>query len=100
MDTAFNLISIEASTTLQLQSVFYTRDTIHWKIGSFFVQIIAKDGKQKKSLFFIHLLLPTLLCCQAETKDALLHAINEEYVEAVEVSCDWLILPQYWPVIG
>ena len=46
------------------------------------------------------MLLPKLLCCQAETKDALLHAINEEYVEAVEVSCDWLILPQYWPVIG
>ena len=53
-----------------------------------------------KTYILIHLLKPKLLCCQAETKDALLHAINEEYVEAVEVSCDWLILPQYWPVIG
>ena len=28
---------------------------------------------------------PLFPCVQVETKDALLHAINEEYVEAVEV---------------
>ena len=28
------------------------------------------------------------MSCQVETKDALLHAINEEYVEAVEVLLD------------
>ena len=61
---------------------------------------IIEGWETEKITIFLHLLRPKLLCCQAETKDALLHAINEEYVEAVEVSCDWLILPQYWPVIG
>ena len=51
MDTAFNLISIEASTTLQLQSL-YTRDTIHWKIGSFFVKIIEGWETEKITIFY------------------------------------------------
>ena len=35
-------------------------------------------------------MIELLLEFKVETKDALLHAIHEEYVEAVEVSCDWL----------
>ena len=35
-------------------------------------------------------MIELLLEFKVETKDALLHAIHEEYVEAVEVSCGWL----------
>ena len=35
-------------------------------------------------------MIELLLEFKVETKDALLHAIHEEYVEAVEVGCDWL----------
>ena len=86
MDTAFNLISIEASTTLQSTH----DDTLeNWII---FCENNRRMGKRKNHvLYFNTYAIPKLLSCQAETKDALLHAINEEYVEAVEVSCDWLI---------
>ena len=46
-------------------------------------------GKRKNHvLYFNTYAIPKLLSCQAETKDALLHAINEEFVEAVEVLLD------------
>ena len=36
-------------------------------------------------MIFKQNIIQTLMIFQAETRDALLHAINEEYVEAVEV---------------
>ena len=38
-----------------------------------------------KCILFKQTIIHTLMIFQAETRDALLHAINEEYVEAVEV---------------
>ena len=40
------------------------------------------------SLIWLYFCLPLIKFYQVETKDALLHAINEEYVEAVEVLLD------------